>query len=623
MSISAAEFLKWLLVFNVGQGGGGGGGGGLYLVSGATTQSYVMTYNNGSGGVGATLTSVPTGVIAFDSTGVIPGQYYLVKDQTDESQNGIYVCNNQGSIVPPVHALFTRATYYDQPSQIKLGDLVSVTGGNTLAGSTWAQTQVVTAVGPGNNIIFEETGVNAVTLTGDVTGTGVSTVPTTLATVNSTPGTFGSATQTPVVTVNAKGLVTAITNASIQITESQVTNLTTDLASKLNLSGGTMTGLLTLSGDPTTNLQAVTKQYNDAGNIIASWDGSTMTGVNITAGTGISLSSSGVINATGSGAPVLCAFEATLGGALLNATGDGTLVNITCNNAPVNIGSAYSTSTGLFTAPLNGIYLFIGDIFLGNLSNSHTQYLMYWVAAGTTYMIAQGNPANERSSASNQLTRRGSLLIQLSAGDTVQIQCEVDGSSKTATIGAGTQPTSFAGFLVGTLGSPGVLSLQGLDGALSLTSPNSTIAISTPSGSTIGLKATLPVTNVAPVIAVLSGVTGSVTGVSSLADATTPDVNGMVTVVAKFTLTTDGSGGLVKLAITPPYAATFSSVTQAMPVSVVATPTALLGAPGTLGDGKLNQLFADTLNQWIEADIEVSQINTAYTFWLTYKYQVA
>lgn len=53
-------------------------------------------------------------------------------------------------------------------------------------------------------------------------------------------------------------------NASAQIAESQVTNLTTDLASKLNLAGGTMTGALTLSGDATQALQPASFQQLNA-----------------------------------------------------------------------------------------------------------------------------------------------------------------------------------------------------------------------------------------------------------------------------------------------------------------------------------------------------------------------
>ena len=49
-------------------------------------------------------------------------------------------------------------------------------------------------------------------LTGDVTSVGNTS---TLATVNSNVGTFGSATQVPVITVNAKGLITAVSNATI------------------------------------------------------------------------------------------------------------------------------------------------------------------------------------------------------------------------------------------------------------------------------------------------------------------------------------------------------------------------------------------------------------------------
>lgn len=63
-------------------------------------------------------------------------------------------------------------------------------------------------------------------------GTGNITAGGTLATVNSNVGTFGSATQVPSITVNGKGLTTAASNISIQIAESQVTNLVTDLAGK-------------------------------------------------------------------------------------------------------------------------------------------------------------------------------------------------------------------------------------------------------------------------------------------------------------------------------------------------------------------------------------------------------
>lgn len=78
-------------------------------------------------------------------------------------------------------------------------------------------------------------------ITGDISIPQASNTAT-LATVNSNVGSFGSATQVGTFTVNAKGLITAAGNTSIQIAESQVTNLTTDLAAKQPLDA-TLTAL--------------------------------------------------------------------------------------------------------------------------------------------------------------------------------------------------------------------------------------------------------------------------------------------------------------------------------------------------------------------------------------------
>ena len=68
-------------------------------------------------------------------------------------------------------------------------------------------------------------------LTGDVT-TSSGSISTTLANTAVTPGSYGSATQVGTFTVDSKGRLTAASNTSVQITESQVTNLVTDLSNK-------------------------------------------------------------------------------------------------------------------------------------------------------------------------------------------------------------------------------------------------------------------------------------------------------------------------------------------------------------------------------------------------------
>lgn len=77
------------------------------------------------------------------------------------------------------------------------------------------------------------TGDQTITLTGDATGSGTGSFATTLATVNGNVGAFGSATLCPTVTVNAKGLVTAVSTSTITPAVGSITGLATGIATWL------------------------------------------------------------------------------------------------------------------------------------------------------------------------------------------------------------------------------------------------------------------------------------------------------------------------------------------------------------------------------------------------------
>lgn len=175
---------------------------------------------------------------------------------------------------------------------------------------------------------------------------------------------------------------------------------------------------------------------------------------------------------------------------------------------------------------------------------------------------------------------------------------------------------------IGDIGgvNAGVASLNGETGNIDIISSDGSISISD-SMSMIDLSTNLPVSTSAASIAIISGAS-AVSPSSSLIFSTQSTTAGMVQAVLKTTVTSDGSGDLIKLAITAPFATTFTTAAQAMPISSVVTPTASLGSPGALGSGALNQLFADTVNQWIEVDIETALINTAYTVWISMVYQL-
>lgn len=79
-----------------------------------------------------------------------------------------------------------------------------------------------------------ETISSALTLTGDVTGSGTNSIATTLINSGVTAGIYGSASQIAQYTVDLKGRITLAANVPVQISEAQVTNLVADLALKVN-----------------------------------------------------------------------------------------------------------------------------------------------------------------------------------------------------------------------------------------------------------------------------------------------------------------------------------------------------------------------------------------------------
>lgn len=86
------------------------------------------------------------------------------------------------------------------------------------------------------------TGDQTIALTGDVTGTGTGSFATTLANSGVTAATYGSATQAPSITLNAKGLATAASNVTITPAVGSITGLGTSVATALgnavNTAGG-------------------------------------------------------------------------------------------------------------------------------------------------------------------------------------------------------------------------------------------------------------------------------------------------------------------------------------------------------------------------------------------------
>lgn len=127
-------------------GGGAGSNQGVILspVLVATVGSNLTVTQSGAG-TGATLTNAGAQA-AFQLDGVTPsvGARILIKDQSTASQNGVYTLTNAGSVI--TNWVLTRATDFDQVSQITVGVTVEVSSGTVNAATEWVQTATVATV---------------------------------------------------------------------------------------------------------------------------------------------------------------------------------------------------------------------------------------------------------------------------------------------------------------------------------------------------------------------------------------------------------------------------------------------------------------------------------------------
>ena len=306
-------------------------------VSYASTANVAGTYNNGTSGVGATLTG--TGSLVIDGYTVVAGDAgtnvsisnstglrVLLKDQTLTDQNGIYAVT---ACVSGTSWTLTRAYDYDVLGEVAAGDFTYVLNGATNGKFTFVEISKPTAisgVGTGANAISFSVFAN-----GNISGT-----------VNVNQGGTGVNTLSGVAYGNGTSAFTAATGAQIAtaIGSSAVTKAT-------NIAGGVLGSVHYQSAADTTALLApnttTTKKFlrqtGDGTNSAApAWDTvlgsdittppSATTGVNVSLIAGPSSSTTGV------------AGDLALTGGAVPGTGAGFGGNITIT------GGAASTQAG-------------------------------------------------------------------------------------------------------------------------------------------------------------------------------------------------------------------------------------------------------------------------------------
>ena len=167
--------------------------------------TFTATYNNGTSGVGATLTNSGTqAALVIDGITMVVADRVLVYEQTDATQNGIYTVTNIGSA--STNWVLTRATDADSygpsdPDSLGQGDAFFVQEGALGAGETYVMNTEGTITFGTTDITFAQVssaqvyvGGTGVTITGTDISIGQSVGTGDDVTFNSVTGNASSAT---------------------------------------------------------------------------------------------------------------------------------------------------------------------------------------------------------------------------------------------------------------------------------------------------------------------------------------------------------------------------------------------------------------------------------------------
>ena len=212
----------------------------------ATTAALpANTYNNGTSGVGATLTANANGILSVDSTVTVVSNRVLVKNEVTQANNGVYTVTQVGTVSTPY--ILTRATDFDTAGsgvdQIDEGDFFLVTSGVANANTAWVQ-QTAPPITVGTTALVFQQFSAPITYTA---GTGLNESPAftfNIANTGVSAATYGAAATVPVIAVNAQGQITSATNTTIAIAAGQVSGLaasaTTDTTNATNITSGTL-----------------------------------------------------------------------------------------------------------------------------------------------------------------------------------------------------------------------------------------------------------------------------------------------------------------------------------------------------------------------------------------------